>query len=48
VVQAGETLYGLARRYGVGVDAIRAANRLSGDTLRPGQRLVIPAAPAPR
>jgi membrane-bound lytic murein transglycosylase D len=44
-VAAGETLYGLSRRYGVTVDAIRRANDLEGDTVRPGQALVIPAAP---
>jgi len=43
-VAAGETLYGLARRFGVTVDAIRRANRLEGDTVRPGQVLTIPAA----
>jgi membrane-bound lytic murein transglycosylase D len=44
-VAAHETLYGIARRYGVTVDALRAANRLTGDGLRPGQTLVIPATP---
>jgi LysM repeat protein len=44
-VAAGETLYGLARRYGVTVDAIRRANDLESDTVRSGQVLVIPAAP---
>jgi LysM repeat protein len=44
-VAARETLFGIARRYGVTVDALRAANRLTGDALRPGQTLVIPAAP---
>jgi LysM repeat protein len=48
VVAVGETLYGIARRYGVSLDALRSANQLSGDRVRPGQRLVIPAAPAPR
>jgi LysM repeat protein len=43
-VAAGETLFGIARRYGVTVDAIRAANELEGDGLRAGQRLVIPPA----
>jgi LysM repeat protein len=46
-VVAHETLFGIARRYGVSVDALKAANRLTGDALRTGQTLVIPAA-APR
>jgi membrane-bound lytic murein transglycosylase D len=44
-VAAHETLFGIARRYGVTVDAIRSSNRLTGDALRPGQTLVIPASP---
>jgi len=44
-VAAHETLFGIARRYGVTVDAIKSANRLTGDALRPGQTLVIPASP---
>lgn len=42
VVQAGETLSGIARRYGVLPEAIRAANQLAGDAVRAGQELVIP------
>ncbi|HEX8213372.1 MAG TPA: LysM peptidoglycan-binding domain-containing protein [Longimicrobium sp.] len=42
-VAAGETLFGLARRYGVSTDAIRRANDLGGDQLRAGQTIVIPA-----
>lgn len=41
-VAAGETLFGIARRYGVTVDAIRRANQLETDQVRTGQRLVIP------
>ena len=43
-VAAGETLYGIARRYGVTVDAIRRANEMETDQVRAGQRLVIPPA----
>jgi membrane-bound lytic murein transglycosylase D len=42
-VAAGETLFGLARRYGVSTDAIRRANDLASDQLRAGQTIVIPA-----
>jgi len=44
VVRQGDTLSGLARRYGVSIQALRAANGLSDDaTLRRGVRLKIPA-----
>lgn len=43
VVVQGETLFGLARRYGVSVDNLRTANKLPDDNIRIGQRLVIPA-----
>jgi membrane-bound lytic murein transglycosylase D len=44
VVRAGETLAGLARRYGVSVQALRKANGLSEDAmLKRGVRLRIPA-----
>lgn len=41
-VASGETLWGLARRYDVSVGALRTANRMSSDTVRVGQVLVIP------
>jgi membrane-bound lytic murein transglycosylase D len=43
-VAAGETLYGIARRYGVTVASIREANEMESDQVRTGQRLVIPPA----
>lgn len=42
VVAPGETLAGLAWRYGVSRQNIRATNSLSGNTLRIGQKLVVP------
>ncbi|HYW07530.1 MAG TPA: LysM peptidoglycan-binding domain-containing protein [Longimicrobium sp.] len=43
-VASGETLYGIARRYGVTVDALRRANDIESNTVRPGQTLVVPPA----
>ncbi len=43
-VKDGETLGGIAKRYRVSLPALIQANRLrQPDTLRPGQRLVIPS-----
>lgn len=47
LVQRGETLYGIAARYGVQPEAIRAANRLASDTILAGQELLIPAPTPP-
>lgn len=41
-VQSGDTLWRLARRYGVEVQALRAVNGLSGDLIQVGQALMIP------
>ncbi len=47
VVQAGDTLFIIATRYGTTVAAIMSANNLSNQNfIFTGQRLVIPAAPA--
>jgi LysM repeat protein len=42
-VEAGESLWGIARRYGVSTAAIREANDLDDDRVRIGETLVIPA-----
>jgi murein DD-endopeptidase MepM/ murein hydrolase activator NlpD len=48
-VSRGETLYGIARRYGLSLEALRSANNLSGDSvLREGAVLRIPAVPGDR
>jgi len=42
VVRRGDTLYGIARRYNTDVSSLKSANRLNGNTLHPGERLIIP------
>ncbi|MGE0455033.1 MAG: penicillin-insensitive murein endopeptidase [Vicinamibacteria bacterium] len=46
-VRRGETLSGLARRYGVSASAIRSANGLRGSFLRAGRRYAIPVRRVP-
>lgn len=41
-VAKGDTLWGISRQYNTTVEAISAANGLSGTTILPGQTLVIP------
>ncbi len=41
VVQNKETLFGIARKYGVEVDQVRSWNRLPNDAIRGGQELLI-------
>lgn len=43
-VVAGDTLSGIAARYGTNVTAIRTANNLTSDLIRVGQTLTIPGA----
>jgi LysM repeat protein len=43
VVKTGDTLWGLAQRFGTTVDAIRAKNGLAGNVIYKDQDLVIPA-----
>ncbi|XWS33035.1 hypothetical protein CRYUN_Cryun22dG0043300 [Craigia yunnanensis] len=38
----GDTLWGLSRKYGVSIDAIKEANGLTGDTIYAGKKLIIP------
>lgn len=46
-VHRGDTLYEIARRYGVTVESIRQANGLRSNLLRPGQDLMIPVSARP-
>jgi LysM repeat protein len=42
VVKKGDTLWSIARRYGVTVDSIQSANHLTDRPIQPGMRLTIP------
>jgi LysM repeat protein len=45
VVKAGDTLWDLARAHGVSVERLKTVNNLSGDVIRPGRTLLVPAKP---
>ena len=45
VVRRGDTLSGIARRYGASVAGLRRANGLGSSLIRPGQPLRVPGAP---
>lgn len=48
IVQSGDSLFRIANKFNVTVDALMAANNLTSSTLHPGQKLIIPGlAPAP-
>lgn len=42
-VMQGDTLYGLSRKHGVAVNELMTVNGLTSPTLKPGQKLVLPA-----
>ena len=42
VAAAGDTLYGLSRRYHVSMDALMATNRMRSPVIKPGDTLVLP------
>jgi membrane-bound lytic murein transglycosylase D len=42
LVKKGDTLWSIARRYGVTVDSIQSANHLTDRPIQPGMRLMIP------
>ena len=43
-VQAGDTLSGIAAKYGITVASLMAANNLTSNLIRPGDELIIPSA----
>ncbi len=42
-VQEGDVLSGIAYEFGVSIDALKRANGLEDDLIRPGQKLIIPS-----
>ncbi len=42
VVQKGDTLYSLSKRFGVSIEMIQKANNLTGTDIKVGQELIIP------
>lgn len=42
VVRRGDSLWSIARRHGLTVDELKAANRLNGSTIKAGQTLTLP------
>jgi len=44
IVSRGDTLYSIARRFGITVAILKQANGLTSDLIHPGQPLVIPGA----
>ena len=48
IIQSGETLTAIARRYGMSLDSLLAANPgINPKTLKPGQKILLAAAPKP-
>lgn len=44
-VKPGDTLWDLARAYGVSIERLKTVNKLSSDVIRPGRTLLVPSKP---
>ncbi|WP_102028906.1 muramidase family protein [Salirhabdus sp. Marseille-P4669] len=42
-VAPGDTLYSIAKKFNIGVNDVKAANNLTNNTIKQGQRLIIPS-----
>ncbi len=45
-IRPGESLWTIARKYGISIDLLKRANKLSSDKLRSGKSLLIPGGPS--
>ena len=46
-VKKGDTLYGIAKRFGISVETLTILNKMSGsNTIKVGQALIVPLAPS--
>src|SRR4030042_4748800 len=41
-VKSGDTLYGISKSFGVSIEALKKANAMEGDSIKPKQVLTIP------
>ncbi len=41
-MQPGDTLWSIAQKFGVSIDALRAANNITGDIIYPGEVIYLP------
>jgi len=47
-IRKGDTLWGISRKFNVKIDAIKTANGLDSDIIKPGQNLTIPSKNSPK
>lgn len=47
VVQAGDTLYGIAKRFSMTVEQLKQINNLTSDVIKVGQQLIVPGSISP-
>ena len=43
IVKAGDTLYGISNQYGVSVTELASLNNVNANSLKVGQKLIIPS-----
>ena len=41
IIQPGDTLYNISKRFGIAVDSLKSINNIAGDTVKVGQKIVV-------